>query len=569
MALYGFLLNDNENLHIKPSGNSKPFFEKKMNEGVLGGNFTSQMPNDKFFFEKDGISIAFDGINLTENIKMAEDFIKAFQTSGITFISELKGIFSGFIFDSNNQKLHLFNDHLSTKNIYYYHSKKGFAFASALQTLSHFFKQNKITYNLNHDAVYMMALYGFILDNQTYINEINILPYGSILTYDLKNEQINITSYFDFDNTTKPISYDVAIDIIEKKLTESIAKNWDKNSQYSHSFFTLLSGGMDARVNALIAKELGYKNIHSLTFGQSDSQDIKYAELIAQKEGFKHQTFNLDGGDYLYKDIYNNYIVPTDGMIFYNTISHLKYTLQELDLKPFSVVHSGQIGDLLFGSFSKSGYDIVKNKANIGYTGFVKPAHLLNKIKSLPRILKKYQEKGYEIYAYEERVIHATLFGDKSISHFIDTISPFYDRELIEFCISLPKEYKKNQMIYFDWLKKYHPQVLNYPWDKIQMKPNRKWKIKYGKIFKRYYNGAKKYFHWHYDSMNPYGIWLEKNKQILLELNRIFKEEMEKKLLPDEIKKDLNQIYHDDIFEYRNKFAVITALLAIKLHFEK
>jgi len=35
----------------------------------------------------------------------------------------------------------------------------------------------------------------------------------------------------------------------------------------------------------------------------------------------------------------------------------------------------------------------------------------------------------------------------------------------------------------------------------------------------------------------------------------------------EQLKKVLLKIYKDNIFEYRNKFAVITVLLAIKLHF--
>ncbi len=569
MALYGFFLQGKINFEDNFSIKDKLVIKKKYKENLYGGSLLNNMPNDKFFYKKNGVNIFFDGINLSDDLNVPHDFWEAYQKKGINFVAELTGVFSGFIFDENLQKIYVFNDHLTTKNIYYYHTEKGLAFASSLQILTLLFNQNNINYTLNHDAVYMMAMYGFVMDNQTYINEVKQLPYASVLTYDLIDNRISVKSYFAYHSYTEKISYNEAVEQIEKKLTTSIKNNWQKNSEYGNKYFTLLSGGMDARVNAMIAKKMGFKNIYSLTFGQASSKDLRYAESIARHENFKHQSIYLDGGDYLINDIYQNYIKPTDGMIYYNTIAHLRYSLQQAFLNEYPMIHSGQIGDLIFGAFTSTDFDFYKNKDKLGYTGFVKNPHLLQKIKSLPAILKKYQYKGYEMFIYEERAMHATLFGDKAISDFAETISPFYDRDLIQFCISLPKEYKKNQMIYFDWLRKYHPQVLQYPWDKIEMKPNRKWKIKYGKIFKRYYNGAKKYFHWQYDSMNPYGIWLKQNKKILAELDKIITREISNDLLPPEIKSDLQQIYNDNIFEYRNKFAVVTALLAVKLHFEK
>ena len=80
-------------------------------------------------------------------------------------------------------------------------------------------------------------------------------------------------------------------------------------------------------------------------------------------------------------------------------------------------------------------------------------------------------------------------------------------------------------------------------------------------------NGGKKYFGLRYDSMNPITNWFQANPKLLEKFNQIFNENID--LIQDEeLKKDLASIYKNDIFEYRNRFAVITVLLAIKLHFK-
>lgn len=249
---------------------------------------------------------------------------------------------------------------------------------------------------------------------------------------------------------------------------------------------------MDARTNIIIAKDLGFENISTITFGQSDSKDILYAKEIAIKEGLNSYQRFLDTPSYLIDNIIENYILPNDGLMMFQTSAHTSSTVKSFNLKDFQVLHTGQIGDLLFGSFTKEHYDFKKNRSSIGYTGFVSNDALLNKIESLPNILDKYQERGLELYTYEQRVINATLVGDRSLNGIIDNISPFFDLELINFCLSLPNKYKASQMIYFDWLKKYHRRALSYPWDKIEMLPNNKYKIIYGKKFKKYFNGAKK-----------------------------------------------------------------------------
>ena len=566
-GLFGFFI---ENQDFKFNLTSNDYIQNiyPFSEGLIGREVINKLDKDRFFVTKDKVTICFEGINLSEKLVNIDDFFSSYQSNGIDFVNDLKGVYSGYVLDENTKKLYIFNDNLATKPIYYYFDQKyGFAFASSLQTLTGSLKKNNIPFSMNKDAVYMMALYAFILGNQTYVSEIKSLPYSSLLTYDFTENKLKIEKLFSYKADKIDIDYNDAIDKIEKLLVKSIDNIWKKNKQYSDKYFTLLSGGMDARVNAVIAKELGYKNITSLTFGQSKSKDMLYAEKIAVGESFNHYSRLLNGGNYLIDNIYENYIVPNDGMIFFNGSAHMSSSLRQFDLKNFPIIHSGQIGDVLFGAFNKQHFDFFKNKQSIGYTGFVKHPELLEKISSLDAILQEYQEKGYELYAYEQRQIHATIMGDRSIAGFVDTISPFYDKELIQLCVSLPDSYKNTQRIYFDWLKKYHPQVLNYPWDKIEMKPTSFIKIKLGYLFKRYFNGFKKYFNLGYESMNPYGKWLKENKKIELTLKEILEAEITKPYIDNNLKKDLLLIYADDIFESRNKFAVVTTLLALKLHF--
>lgn len=535
-------------------------------KSAIGRSVLNKLSKDRFFITKNDITICFEGINLSENINLFTDFFNAYLHRGINFVKDLQGSFSGFVYDRKLKKIFLFNDHLSTKNIFYFISNEGFVFSSELLALASFLKSQQISYTLDSDAVYMMALYGFLLEDSTYIKEVKKLPFGSILIYDLESRKMNIDKYYHFSSEKKVIKYSDAIERINTLVEKSVSQIWNKSSAYAPKHISFLSGGMDARTNIIIAKNLGFQDIRTITFGQSNSKDVKYAQQISSGEKLDGFQRFLDHPNYLFEDIVENYIKPNDGLMMYQTSAHSSSTLKSIDTTSFPLIHTGQIGDLLFGSFAKENYDFFKNRASIGYTGFVKESRFLDKIACLPDILKKYQEVGYEVYTYEQRVINATLVGDRSLNNVIDNYSPFFDRELINLCLSLPNKFKTNQMIYFDWLKKHHPRVLDYPWDKINMKPNSKFKIVGGMFIKKYVNGAKKYFGLEYDSMNPYHIWL-KDKLLMERLDGIFLEESENSILPREIIDDFKEIYNNNIFEYRNKFAVITALIATRLYF--
>jgi len=544
--------------------------EKILEKGTIGRYVINKLVNDRFFGTKEGITICLEGVNLGGEIKSFDDFFIEYRKNSVEFIKNLKGSFSGFIVDENIQKVFVFNDHLSTKNIFYYYDERfGFVFCSELKAISKLLRKQEIPISLNRDAVYMMALYGFLLEDNTYLNEVKKLSYGSVIVFDYKAHTISINNYFYYQSLkNEKITLSDAIVEINSLFEQSVIRCWNKDLEYGNCHLSLLSGGMDARTNVIVAKELGFKNISTITFGQSNSQDVRYAQDIAVGENLNHFTRFLDNPSYLIDDIENNYVKPNDGLMMYHTSAHMSSTVKSFNTQPYSLLHTGQIGDVLLGSFSQDKFDFKKNKAKIGYTGNVGEEELLKKIESLNSILDKYQDLGYEIYSYEQRQINATLVGDRSLNNIIDNISPFYDLDLINFCLSLPSDLKKNQMIYYDWLNKYHKNILNYPWEKIQLKPNNKFKIVYGRYYKKYFNGAKKYFHLNYDSMNPYAVWIKKYPFILETLNQTLNEEIDSHYIDAELKKDLIQIYNQDIFEFRNKFAVITALLALKLHFQ-
>ncbi len=570
-GIYGILLNKSKQKEIYNSFYNADFpntIKEEINHEnfLFGRAVLNKFQKDRFLFENEKYILCFEGINYSE-ISHPKDFIKDYEKKGKDFVKDLKGSFSGFIFSKEEKEILLFNDILSTRNLYYYYNPAhGLAFASEMHVLSKVLRTSGISLNYDYNGIYAVALYGQTFYNFTTVAEIKKLNYASTLKFNFTENNFEENSYFQFKRKEKEKSLSDIIEEIDFLMLRAVEEEWQKDQAYNYEHFGLISGGMDSRVNTMLAKHLGFENINTYTYGDPNSSDVKIAQKIA-KDNFKtHTQFNLFNGSFFYENTLENYIKTTDGLTYFTANAVIFNAFKGINLNQYGLVHSGQLGDTAMGSFIKPNFDYAKNLDKIGVTGFVKPTHLFEKIPFLKDIVKDYQNSDNDRFTYEQRQIHGTLMGDKVFNNFIDIASPFYDQKFLELMLSVPTKYKINQQIYFEWLKAKHPKLVDYKWDKIGLKPNNNFNIKYGRLAKKYINGGKKYFGLPYDSMSPVNMWLKKDPHILKEFDKLFTKNIH--LIKDEeLKTDLKEIYNNDIFEFRNKFSVLSALLGIKLHF--
>jgi len=547
-------------------------FENLIQEEISFGNYLfgrsvlRKFQKDRFLFENDEFIICFEGINYSK-VKNPEDFIREYKRSGVEFISKIKGSFAGFIFSKTSSEITIYNDILSTRVLYYYvDPDQGFAFSSEMHVLSKILRAAGINLNYDYNGIYAVALYGQSFYNFTTVKEIKRLNYGCTLQYNPFANDCVEKSYYKFKREERNLQLSDVIDEMDGLLLNAVREEWEKDREYGYHHFGLISGGMDSRVNLMLAKSAGFDKINTYTYGDPNSSDVKIAQRIAKDNFYSHGQFNLFNGRFFIKDTLDKYVKATDGLTYFTANAVIYNAFKPLNFQQYGLVHSGQLGDTATGAFIKPNFNFEENIDKIGVTGFVKQKHLLSKIPFLKDVIQQYNHSDNDEFTFEQRQVNGTLMGDKLFNNFIDIASPFYDRSFLNLMLSLPASLKLNQRIYFEWLKVKHPHILEYTWDKIGLKPNSAFNIKYGRLAKRYINGGKKYMGLPYDSMSPVNTWLKDDPIILKEFDRLFQENINL-IKDDELKTDLTLIYKDDIFEYRNRFSVLTVLLGIKLHF--
>ena len=535
--------------------------EFQYNNFIYGRSVINKFLDDRVLFEDKNLIIGFEGIFYNKITKKSNKTISQwYQEKGIGFVEEIEGQFCGFIYDKNLDKLYIYNDHLSTKPLYIYQTEDIFIFASELKVVTKLLAELEIEKELDYDAVYAMLTFGYMLNDITYEKNTKKLNYATILEID-KNFKRQDTQYFSYE---KKENFDLSkkniIEEIDKLLLESVKKCWAKDDEYKYNHYSFLSGGLDSRVNLFLAKELGHKDVLTMTFSQSGSSDEKIAQEIATSENFKHLFYSLDNGKFLEKNL-EKYLLANDGLAILNGSASGYDFLSSIKNSNYGALHTGQIGDLLFGSYVKKIFSaeqgIMSNKKQ-----------LIEKVVFFKDYAIKYKNNS-EIFGYEQRVINGTLNGDRTSAHFTDMVSPFYNRKLIEFCLTIPDKFKKDEAIYLDWFNAKHKKVSAYKWESAGVKPKNINFVKYAKQVKRYKNALLRRVGLNINDMNPFDVWLRNNKQILKNLDGLFNQYIHS-IEDSSLQNILKEMYNTDIkyshYGRNNKFLVITVLLSYKLH---
>lgn len=570
-GFYGIIAPDN-----KPINDVTSFFyshklDHIINESSQAGNFQygrsviDRFESDRSTFANDKYVVLFEGICFNKSVRsIPESIIDWYEQDPDDFVKQIDGIFAGFLFDIEKKVIIIFNDHLASRPVYIYHSpdNRTMVFASELKVVARILDQLGISKNVDIEAVKYFLCMGFYPYDHTPVCEVKRMNYATLTSFSLSTFQLKTNRYFSYFNDNHVIENKTGIiENINELMVSSIRKEWNKDVENSYDHYAFLSGGLDSRVNVLLANKLGFKPINTITFSESDADDAVIAKQIADKNKLNHSFTQLDGGDYLV-DNPKNYIYANDGMVNYSGSAHGMSVIQRIIGKNYGLLHTGQIGDLLFGSHSAPGSDV---KSMIMKNMNPDTVYLADQSQILHKVINDYRDKGYEIFAYEQKAINGTLNGDRSLNHYVDIMSPFYDRKMIEYCLSIPDKFKKHEAIYIDWMNQYHPYLSEYRWEKAGVRPISVSNVVMGHTFKRALNHLRGMVGVAPVSMNPFEKWVKINSRIYGELDHIFEEYKEIGMdLIDNI--DLEKLYKESS-DVQLKFKTITLLVSLNLHF--
>ncbi|MDI3541353.1 MAG: hypothetical protein PWQ62_267 [Candidatus Methanomethylophilaceae archaeon] len=476
--------------------------------------------DEKLFFNTDNIFVCMDGTILNAkdlcsefNAEKYEDLIeKMYKECGAGFVSRLRGDFSGIVYNKSEKKVHIFTNQIGSKTLYYFIDKdnKILIYGSGLQAVVNIMRECGYKAELSELSAYFLLTFGYMLRENTLCSTVKKILPGTILTFDIKSGATSLDKYYELKST--PYVDDTKENILremDRRFEEAIKKEYGKDLEYGYRHIATLSGGLDSRTNVTKAHMLGYEDIFAITFSQSDYLDERIAKQIASDLGFGFLFFALDNGNYL-KEM-ELPIIANDGQVLFSGAAHMLAMLKLLNWEPFGLLHTGQIGDLVLGS-----YLLGQEHHRVSEKAVKKVAYSTKLIDRIPSTVFEELSRVYEtdeIFAFYERCVNGVFNGYQVIQNYSEFASPFLYLDFLDYVMRIHPKHRFGNVLYREWIEGYIPIASKYPWEKTGVKINasliRKIVARGIKIIRRDLFRDKTQI-----SMNPFDYWYDSNPEL-------------------------------------------------------
>jgi asparagine synthase (glutamine-hydrolysing) len=425
----------------------------KNNISVKGFLFDS----DQDYFEKEQLAGYF------KNVKTKKELLDK--------ISNANGLFTVLIKNSDieilfaNDNIRSFPLFYTTQNNVLQISDSAYDILKTIQTAE-----------LNIPARNELLSSSYVSGSNTLIKELFVTQSGQISQF--RHTKLKSDFYFNYYTSLENfLPYEIQKDQLKTELDYAFERL--VVSLKGRKAIIPLSGGFDSRFIACKLKELGYKNVLCYSYGKwNDNQERETSQKVAKELRFDWEFVEYDRniiGDYLndetFKNFWLNYTQLSSSLMFHDYFA-LKYFKERSIIPDDSVFISGHSGDFLGGSqlykngnikkeasLEKIAKNILKHRFTLAKQSSTVKKEIFNNIYS--QLHNQHQENGlpmaYSIFEDWEIKENLSKYNANS-AHIYDFFGyeyrlPFWDKSLVNYCKTIPYNYKFGKILYDDVLR--------------------------------------------------------------------------------------------------------------------
>lgn len=457
-------------LHIGPDTFSfAPETRKRLVVETIKGNgylaerrVVNKFMNDRVFHDDEDYLVIVEGVVLNNHDLMKENgadswlecIIRLYLSHGDAFFNSFRGSFSGALYDKKVNKWLVYTGHTGEKQVFYSKTSGGYLFGSEMRFMVESRKSNHLPVTIDKTGAYLSLTHGFCIEDRTLVNEVHKLIAGHYLR--LTSKGLEVIQYHRFSNKPdESITQESAIETIDTLFQQAIRRQFEKDREYGYRHIACLSGGLDSRMTVWVAHEMGYTDQTNIDFSQSGYLDFTVSQQIAIDLHHDYFFSPLDGGDFIPRYKFSPEITYGSGFL----LGH-GYSLEQIiDYDPFGIMHTGQIGDAILGTFFKKNEYNTEVKLGQGAYSQV----LIDRLSDYS-FVEDYENE--EIFCLYTRAFTGANQGLLTFQENTESCSPFTDVDFLEYCYSIPLNLRFNHKIYFDWVLQKYPRAGGYVWEK-------------------------------------------------------------------------------------------------------
>jgi asparagine synthase (glutamine-hydrolysing) len=370
--------------------------------------------------------LGFEGV---ENSVLAQGLEKY----GVDFVKQLNGMFV-IVAISPEDQVYVFRDRYGIKPAYYYEDNNMIIVSSEIKPI---LQHPAYKFSINESAKKQWLTFNNVFTNETLFDRICKMDKGTI--WNLNTNQT--TKYWAWDFKPTPMDFETAKNEVKRLVIQAINRMIPKEVPYA----SCLSGGIDSNI---IASQLP-KEIETFCVGYigpfiEDETELAMASgrnpnlvLLSWIENFEETIYHLE--DLRVGACWSNYRLFSDVSCRHK------------------VVFDGAGADELFGGYpwrysEPNYYDVVNRTKND--SEFCKT--LFSLIYGYDTLENRFK---FDAEHFLEGVLLVT--DRMSMAHTLEVRVPFLDNDLVDFCLTLPNEFKiEKRILKAAFIDELHPDIL-------------------------------------------------------------------------------------------------------------
>lgn len=387
-----------------------------------------------------------DLISSSSASSLSEALVGLFSKNVRQCITSLNGPYCGAY--CNDKTTTIFTNRIGDRPVYYYHANGIRIASSNLNVLIEFCRQNGLVLTFDTDAGDVMLELGYMVNNSTMVNEIKRLFPGELLIWDRHRQHTE--QYYMYDNTEdSTITLEDAIDNVDRLFRQAVKRCFDKDLEYGYKHIAGLSGGLDSRMTTWVARDMGYGPFVNLNWGMSGCEDYRIAARIAAHLGNDFLFSSLDNMNCFY-DI-DDAVWRIYGAALYMRSTGALFLAKSLDTSQYGMMHTGQIGDVIIGSFTNT------------YTHKPPTAQgVITNPKAFTHLVHCEKYHNLEQMKFYIRGFLGVSASSQLQNEFWPLASPFLDNDLMEFALKVPLKYRVGHYLYVRWINAKYPEAMEF-----------------------------------------------------------------------------------------------------------
>jgi asparagine synthase (glutamine-hydrolysing) len=413
---------------------------------------------------------------------MASLLVRGLWLEGHHFFARIHGSFAIAAWDAERRRLLLVNDRFGQRPVYFAHAHGRLIFASEIASL---LQDATMDRRISPDGLGQFLAFGQFLGDATLFEGVRLLPPGSVLEYDVRDDRVNVSQYGSTaGDTGPPMSSPEALDAVVARFARSVERSTADAS--SGPYGLSLSGGLDART--ILAAIPGHTALSTVSLGMPGSMDHDAAAVLSALVGRTHHQHML-GRAFLatFEQDLRQMVRLTDGHYLDQGIVMTTLPLyRELGIKTLLRGHAGELCHMRKAYAFSLDADGERIDSDAGLRSWLL-SHLTDYMlgaidgpllaprvgadvrevaaAALDRSLASVQwvepplQRVWHLFV-RERVRRETVASLHMFRNFVEVRVPYLDGDLVDLLLMLPPEMKLDASLQSYILQKIRPEFL-------------------------------------------------------------------------------------------------------------